>query len=51
MKTACQKLATSRWEYISKVGGWFKAKRVRVRAYFAERTRCARRSNVGGFTS
>ena len=51
MKTACPKIATSRWESMSKVGGWFKAKRVRVRVYFAEKNRCARRLTVCGFTS
>ena len=37
MNTASSKLATSPWESMIKVGGWFKAKRVRVRAYFAEK--------------
>ena len=37
IKTACPKIATSRWESMSKVGSWFKARRVRVRAYFAEK--------------
>ena len=37
MKTACPKLATSRWESMRKVSDWFKAKRVRARTYFAKK--------------
>ncbi|RMX68214.1 hypothetical protein KXD40_004370 [Peronospora effusa] len=37
METPCSKVSTSRWESMSKVGGWFKAKRVRFRAYLTEK--------------
>ncbi|RMX67634.1 hypothetical protein KXD40_008896 [Peronospora effusa] len=45
MKKAFSKVATSLWHSMSKAGGWFKAKSVRVRAYLAERNPACTPSN------
>ncbi|UIZ23288.1 hypothetical protein KXD40_007831 [Peronospora effusa] len=48
LKTTCPKLATSRWESMSKVGGWFTANVSVFVHTWPKSTRCARRPTFGG---